>query len=56
MARTAIDPAASFEERRRDRYVRRGERQAREQLMDLVQGLAIIAATVAAYTTWWWMS
>ena len=52
----AIDPSMTFEERRRDRYVRRGERQARERLMDLAQGLAIIAAMVAAYTTWWWMS
>lgn len=55
MARTAIDAALTFQERRRLRYLRRGERHAREQLMDLMQGLAVMAAALTAYGAWWWL-
>ena len=52
--RRAIDPALTFEERRRERYMRRGERRAREDALDLVRGALVLAAPLALWAAICW--
>ena len=44
----AVDPSLTFEERRRERIARRGDRRAREQLSDLIIGGILLVGSIAA--------
>lgn len=46
-AAPAIDPRATFEERRRDRYARRSVRRARDEAREVVLALMALAMPLA---------
>ena len=52
--RRAIDPTLTFQERRRDRYQRRGEKRAREDMRDAVLGALALASPFALWATICW--
>ena len=52
--RRAIDPTLTFQERRRDRYLRRGEKRAREDARDSVLGALALASPFALWATICW--
>lgn len=50
----AIDPHMSFEERRRERYVRRGVRRSRERALDAaLAGIGLAGVALAGWGACW---
>ena len=52
--RRAIDPTLTFQERRRLRYLRRGEKRAREDALGIVRDALVLAAPFALWATICW--
>lgn len=52
--RRAIDPTLTFQERRRERYMRRSERRAREDALGIVRGALTLMAPLALWATICW--
>lgn len=54
ITRRAIDPSMTFEERRRDRYVRRGVRRSRERALDAaLAGIGLAGIALAGWGACW---
>ena len=54
ITRRAIDQSMTFEERRRDRYLRRGEKRAREDARNAVLGALALASPFALWAAICW--
>lgn len=52
--RRAIDPTLTFQERKRARYLRRGEKRAREDARDAILGGLALASPFALWATICW--
>jgi hypothetical protein len=52
--RRAIDPTLTFQERRRLRYMRRSEKRAREDALDIVRGALALMSPFALWATICW--
>ena len=52
--RRAIDPTLTFDERRRERYMRRSERRAREDALGIVRDALVLASPFALWATICW--